>query len=164
MKKLGRNKDDGKIPMYEMVLDELKKPVLSVSGEVLTDGAMQAPEDIWEMAKSIGCDRKAEEEAYLLCMDSKGKPLGVFMLSRGSQSLSIFSVKAAITRALLSGASNIAIWHNHPSGNPTPSRDDKEVTKKMAEAGKLMETPLVDHVIVCDGSYYSFMKSGKLGG
>ncbi|MBQ7447980.1 MAG: JAB domain-containing protein, partial [Eubacterium sp.] len=59
-------------------------------------------------------------------------------------------------RALIRGAASIVLLHNHPSGVPTPSQEDMEVTKRVAACGEMLGIPLMDHIIIGDNRYYSF--------
>lgn len=59
-------------------------------------------------------------------------------------------------------AQNIAVAHNHPSGNPSPSRDDEALTRKIKEAARLMDIRLLDHIIIAHNQYYSFSENGLL--
>jgi DNA repair protein RadC len=64
--------------------------------------------------------------------------------------------------AIAEGAAGIIVAHNHPSGDPTPSADDRAVTRQLVDAGRLLDIPVYDHVIVTDGRYVSFVESGLL--
>ena len=64
--------------------------------------------------------------------------------------------------SLKHSAANIMVAHNHPSGDPKPSEDDLELTKRLAEAGKTMGVELMDHVIISKNSYFSFKEEGTL--
>ena len=64
--------------------------------------------------------------------------------------------------ALAHRAVSIILMHNHPSGDPTPSRDDKSVTDRVLKAGRLLEIQLLDHIVVGDGSYVSFCEQGYI--
>ena len=66
------------------------------------------------------------------------------------------------TAALLAHAASILATHNHPSGDPTPSPDDLDVTRRLAAAGEVLGIPLLDHIIIGDGRYYSFKEAGGL--
>lgn len=75
------------------------------------------------------------------------------------------SVRDVFQAALLCNAASIFVLHNHPSGDPTPSTEDKKVTKTLIQAGELMEVPLLDHVIVGEsGKYYSMKEDGRIEG
>jgi DNA repair protein RadC len=64
--------------------------------------------------------------------------------------------------ALLSNATVVALAHNHPSGNISPSKDDDMLTRKIAEACRTMRLHFLDHVIITDGDYYSYREQGKI--
>lgn len=64
--------------------------------------------------------------------------------------------------ALLSSAASVILLHNHPSGDPDPSAEDREVTRKLVEAERLLGVPVLDHVIVGDGAFYSFRERRAL--
>ena len=67
--------------------------------------------------------------------------------------------------AIISNAVNIILFHNHPSGDPAPSRKDEETTKKVREVGELLDIELLDHIIIGrNGAYYSFMENNGIGG
>jgi DNA repair protein RadC len=61
--------------------------------------------------------------------------------------------------ATIAGASAVALFHNHPSGDPTPSKDDVELTQRMVEAGEIVGIDVVEHIILADASYYSLRKA-----
>lgn len=105
-----------------------------------------------------------KENFVLIPVDTKLKPLGVFVITTGTINASLVSTRDVFQAALLCNAASIFVLHNHPSGDPTPSMQDKEITKKLIDAGKLMEIPLVDHVIVGENKYYSFKADGNASG
>lgn len=97
------------------------------------------------------------ENVCVLCLDTKNKPINYAIISTGDVNVSIVPIKSIFKVALLSNAFSIIILHNHPSGDLAPSNYDVEITKKIIEAGKVMELPLVDHIITgMNGNYYSF--------
>ena len=102
------------------------------------------------------------ERVLLLSIDSKGKVLRESEISKGSVNRSLVSVRSVMMEALDAEAVHLILMHNHPSGDPTPSRDDNELTKKLSESCKLMEIPLLDHIIIGDNLYYSYNESGFL--
>lgn len=108
-------------------------------------------------------DRMAEEHAYMVAVNAKQKPLGVFKISHGSIDATFLGAREIYTRALLIGACSIIVCHNHPSGDPSPSGEDIAATGEIQKAGELVGVALLDHVIVCSGTYYSFLEDGKLG-
>lgn len=108
---------------------------------------------------AFNADRQLEEYAYMVCMDTKCHPVGFFEVSHGSVCETIMSSKSIFQRALLSGAASIVIVHTHPSGEPTPSKADREVYEKIKEAGKLIDIELIDFIIIGDNCYHSFSEN-----
>ena len=98
----------------------------------------------------------------MICLNTKNKIIGVFELSHGNVNSSIFSVREMFQKALLANAVNIIVMHNHPSGDPTPSREDILVTERAKEAGKLIGIDILDHIIVGDGRYCSLKERGNI--
>ncbi|MCW3071308.1 MAG: repair protein [Bacteroidetes bacterium] len=88
--------------------------------------------------------------------------LGFSKISQGGLSGTVVDAKVVFQVALKANASSILLAHNHPSGNLKPSEADLMITKNIREAGKLMEIPLVDHIILTDEGYYSFADEGSL--
>lgn len=105
-------------------------------------------------------NKQAEEYLYMIAVDAKCKPIGFFEVSHGSVSNSIANPREIFIRALLCGAVQIILVHNHPSGDPTPGKDDFEVTEKIKSAGEIIGVPLVDHIILGKGNiFYSFKEA-----
>ena len=97
-----------------------------------------------------------EEYLYLICMTGRCKPICFFEVSHGTCNSSLAGCREILIRALLCGATNIIIIHNHPSGVPEPSREDIRVTRKIKEASDLIGINFCDHIIVGREGYYSF--------
>lgn len=102
------------------------------------------------------------ECVILLCLDSKGHLLKEVELSKGTVKASLLSPREVFVEAVKAEAVYIMLLHNHPSGDPSPSREDFEVTENIAKLGKLSDIPLLDHIIIGDNSYVSFKESGYL--
>lgn len=120
----------------------------------------------WQMYKAM-CDiyhlnRQAEEVLYLICLDVKLKIIGIHEVSRGTIDASLVNQRELFKRALLNNAAKIYVVHNHPSGECEPSNADFAVTNKIRNAADLLDIKLVDHLIIGDGTYYSFKEQGKL--
>lgn len=114
-----------------------------------------SPEKVYNLAKDLELLRAAEEYVYMLTLDNKNKATGLFEISHGTVNVSLLSPREIYIRALLAGATNIILFHNHPSGDVTPSKDDILATKRIKAAGELLGVELLDHLIVGD-KYYSF--------
>jgi DNA repair protein RadC len=102
------------------------------------------------------------EEAYVVLMNQNYKLIDTIRLSHGGITETAVDVRVIMKYALMNNATIIALAHNHPSGNNRPSRDDENLTKRVNEACRTMRIFLCDHIIVTDGSYYSFRDQGKL--
>jgi DNA repair protein RadC len=97
-----------------------------------------------------------------LFLNRANKLLGHTCASHGSTSNTLVDPKVIFEQALLQKARKIMLGHNHPSGNPRPSKADLIVTQKIKAAGELLEIELLDHIIISGEGYYSFSESGTL--
>lgn len=107
-------------------------------------------------------NRMAEEHAYMIAFNKKMSVLGVFEVSHGSIDFAIMNASDIYKRALLCGASRIVVIHNHPSGTPKPSEEDKMVCKKLCTVGDIIGINMEDFMIVGKDSYYSMREKGEL--
>ena len=96
------------------------------------------------------------EQVILVMTDGKNQFLKDCVLSSGTVNMSLISPREIFMTALKMQAVHILLVHNHPSGDPTPSRDDIEITTRIHEASQIMNIPLVDHIIIGDTTYMSF--------
>lgn len=102
------------------------------------------------------------EYFIVLCLDTKNQPTAINVCHIGSLNASIVHPREVLKPAITSNAASIIVAHNHPSNDPTPSREDIEVTKRLAEAGKIIGVELLDHVIVCSDSFVSLKEKGYI--
>lgn len=102
------------------------------------------------------------EECHLLLLDVKNQIIGHRLVSRGGISESTVDVRLILRHALVAGAPNIMLAHNHPSGNPLPSRQDDDLTLRVRQACKAVSLRLLDHIIVGDDTYYSYADENKI--
>lgn len=124
---------------------------------------MNNPKNIYMMMQILlHMDELAEEHCYMVALNSSCRVLGIFFISKGTVSLSPVSPREVFMRAMLIGAVQIILCHNHPSGSITPSDSDMELTKRIKEAGKLLNICLTDHIIIVKDSYLSFKESNLL--
>ena len=105
---------------------------------------------------------KDTEQLLLVLLDAKRHILNESVLSTGTFNATLISPRDICVRAMRNEASYIVILHNHPSGDPTPSRQDVLVTQKIKEVSDLVEIPLLDHIIIGDKRYTSFIQKGLL--
>ena len=104
----------------------------------------------------------AKEQFVVILLNNKNKVIGTEVVSEGSLSSSIVHPREVYAPAILHHAAAIMVAHNHPSGDPKPSTEDAEVTRMLARSGKVLGIPMIDHVIIGDGNYYSFLENEAL--
>jgi DNA repair protein RadC len=102
------------------------------------------------------------EEFHLLTLDAQNRITRDVLVTRGTLTSSIVHPREVFRAAIAEAAAGIIVAHNHPSGNPTPSADDRAVTRQLVEAGRLLDMPVYDHVIVGADGYFSFAEAGLL--
>lgn len=124
---------------------------------------MNSPETIASFAREfLRLHEETEEYLYMICMNTKLEMTSVFELSHGNVNSSIVGIREMFQKALLANAVSIAVIHNHPSGDPTPSREDVEITKRMVEAGKVVGVQVLDHIIIGRPRYSSLKEKGYM--
>ena len=104
----------------------------------------------------------AKEQFVVILLNNKNKVIGTEVVSEGSLSSSIVHPREVYAPAILHHAAAIMVAHNHPSGDPKPSTEDAEVTRVLVRSGKVLSIPMIDHVIIGDGNYYSFLENEAL--
>lgn len=107
--------------------------------------------------------RHARKEVFLaLLLDARHRLLRVERVSEGTLDSSVVHPREVFAPALREAAAAVVVAHNHPSGDPSPSAEDRHVTRRLAEAGRLVGVALLDHVIVGDPGFVSFRERGDL--
>lgn len=107
-------------------------------------------------------DRSDREHFVVLLLDTKHRILGINTVSIGILDASIVHPREVYKPAILTGANAIIVGHNHPSGDPTPSLEDVNVTKRLKEAGRIIGIELLDHIVVGSDSYVSLVERGLM--
>lgn len=150
-----------RINFYEARLSKDNRTMLVKEKGVNYDsGKLNSPEDIvLMMRKLLHVEQMAEEHCYMIAMNSSCKVLGVFFISKGTVNVSLVTPRELYIRALLAGAVQIVLCHNHPSGNAIPSEQDIAITQKIKEAGEMININLADHIIIGSNSYLSFKEA-----
>jgi len=103
-----------------------------------------------------------QEEFKIMLLNRANKVLGIANISSGGIAGTVADPKLIFAAALKAGCSSIIIAHNHPSGNLTPSEADIKLTCKLREAGKFLDLPVLDHLIITAEAFYSFADEGVL--
>ena len=117
------------------------------------------PEDVVDICRTLlRLDKQTEEQVYCFCLDTKSV-IGFFQVSTGNATQAFVDPRVVFCKALLVGATRIVLVHNHPSGDSNPSEEDKLMTTRMAEGGKLLNVILEDSVIIGEHSFFSFLEN-----
>ena len=126
----------------ETVAEESQKP------------AIKSPEDVATIVRSQ-LKGKKREHFLVLCLDTRNRLINYKPVSMGSLDTSVVHPREVFKEAISSSAASVIFVHNHPSGDPEPSKEDIELTKRLAKAGEIVGIDVLDHIIVCDRSYLS---------
>jgi DNA repair protein RadC len=122
---------------------------------------INSTDDVVQAIKPMIADLN-KEFFIALYLNTKNGILKQEIISIGSLNANVVHPREIFKTACMISASSIIVAHNHPSGDPTPSREDIEITKKLYEAGKMMGIEVLDHVIIGYDRYYGFKESGQL--
>ena len=122
---------------------------------------ISSPKDAYEMVKEQleGLDR---EQFIIACLNTKNEPTNISVVSVGTLNKAIVHPREVFKTAILSNAASIMAFHNHPSGETTPSQQDIQLTNRLYEAGELLGIKLLDHLIIGDGTFTSLKEKGYL--
>ncbi len=123
----------------------------------------RSPRDVF-LFMQPHAEREAIETFWILALDTQGHILfdSPIVITRGILNSSLVHPREVFRAAIVAGAAGVILVHNHPSGDPTPSADDRAVTQQLVATGKLLDLPVHDHVIVGSSSYASFAELGLL--
>jgi DNA repair protein RadC len=122
---------------------------------------IREPEDVVRLFRDRLRDLQVEE-FHLLALDSQSQVLREVLVTRGLLNSSLVHPREVFRAAIAEAAAGIIVVHNHPSGDPTPSAEDRAVTQQLAAAGRLLDLPLYDHVIIAGDRFVSFATNGLL--
>lgn len=122
---------------------------------------IRSSKDVYQYIKPKLLDQPVEQ-FWIICLNRANKIIGSRMISHGGVTGTVADPKIIFKFALNDLASGIILIHNHPSGNLKPSHADKKLTQKMVESGRLLEIPVLDHLIFTDEAYFSFADEGLL--
>ena len=98
----------------------------------------------------------------ILCLSTKDRVIGYHEVSRGTLDTTLVHPREVFKAAILANAAAIILTHNHPSGDPTPSADDVALTQRLVEAGRLLGVDVLDHIVIGDGAWVSFVELGRI--
>jgi DNA repair protein RadC len=119
-----------------------------------------SPKDVWEELKDLRNHKK--EHFVIFYLDTRNQEIKRETISIGSLNANLVHPREVFEPAVRNLAAQIILAHNHPSGDPEPSRDDLEITKKLVEAGKILGIEVIDHIIVAKNGFLSFKNEGLI--
>lgn len=122
---------------------------------------IRGPEDAYEIVR-LELENSPAEKFLVLLLTTKNTIIGTSIVACGTLNAALVHPREVFQRAILSNAAGVIVAHNHPSGNPSPSQEDISLTAKLAESGKILDIPVLDHVIVGDCSYVSLKEKGMM--
>lgn len=127
-----------------------------------------SPFDGYKLIQTVlNLQEEATERFGIICLNTKNRIVGIHILHIGNINSSIVCPRTAFQHALLNNAASIIMFHNHPSGDPSPSSEDIAVTKRFEEAGNILGIRVLDHMIIGDkevhrDGWYSMKEKGYL--
>jgi DNA repair protein RadC len=122
---------------------------------------VRAPEDVAALLGPRLRDLTVEE-FHVLALDSQSRVRRDVLVTRGLLNSALVHPREVFRAAIAEAAAGIIVVHNHPSGDPAPSPEDQAVTRQLVEAGRLLDLPVYDHVIVAGDRFLSFVNAGLL--
>jgi len=134
-----------------------RKAALAGKGEVFE---IEGPGDVMRLLDISRSEKR--EHFYAILLNSANLVMRKALIHIGTLTMSIVGPREIFREAVRDGASSIIVAQNHPSGDPTPSPEDIEVTKELVKAGKLLDIPVLDHVIIGHGCYRSLSEMGLM--
>jgi len=122
-----------------------------------------SPKSVYEFMKPYA-DVEPAETFWVICLDMQHKAINGSprVITRGILNSSLVHPREVFRVAIADGAAAIVLVHNHPSGNPTPSADDRLITEQLVASGNLLDIPVHDHIICGENVYTSFAEAGML--
>lgn len=144
-------------------LPEVRVRLVSGPDSLYSQSPITGPEDAVRLLQGLMKDLD-REMICVVSLDQRNRPINYSISSIGTINQTIASVRDSYKAAILSNAASVILAHNHPSGIIEPSKEDFDVTSKFTEAGRLLDVPLLDHVIIGAGNtmFYSFKEHGSL--
>ncbi len=142
-----------------MALQVLIKRLVTTSSKKITK--ISNPQDVYNYLKPLTYGQKREHFITIM-LDTKNKIIKSEVISIGTLNASLVHPREVFNECIRMSACSLIIAHNHPSGVATPSLEDRNITQRLVEAGKIIGISVVDHIIVADNDYYSFKENGEI--
>ena len=143
------------IPLYRVTL--VRESTIDFEDRPIFTSAA----DVDRVMRGISADSDREIFSVVL-LSAKHRIIGVNVVSMGSLTATLVHPREVFKPAILANAAALILCHNHPSGDPTPSQEDLEITRRLRSGAEILGIRLLDHVILGDGTYLSFADTGRL--
>ena len=152
--------DKKKIPAKRVDIVSLK--LVKESSVLYETRKISNPYDAYRLAKNFLVDSD-REKFVVVCLDTKNQPVSIEIVSIGTVNSAMVHPREVFKLAVLSNASKIICFHNHPSGNTNFSKEDEVITNRLKKCGEILGIELVDHIVVGDDDkYFSFEENFKM--
>lgn len=132
-----------------------------VTESAMQKGQVVSSRDAYELIHS-GMRDLMQEAFWIILLDRRSRLISIEEIHIGGMSSMVVDPKIVFQKALERKACSVILAHNHPSGSPSPSNEDIRLTEKMRTAGSFIDIKVLDHIIIGDGSFYSFADEGKI--
>jgi len=146
--------------LLHMIIYETKQVYTKVGNIDATN--LDCPQKVYDYMYGAFDSNPLQEQVFVILLNRKNVPISREQVTIGTTSSCLLDPSTVFRPAILAGASAIILSHNHPSGDPTPSSADMRITKKIKEAGKVLDIDVLDHVIIGEDSCYSFSDKGLI--
>ncbi len=145
-------------------VNHLNEITLEYTKRLFSNTGVKCSSDAANVAREIYGNTNSKidlkEYFFVICLNRANEIIGYHKISEGGVSQTVVDTRLIFATALKCLASGMILVHNHPSGNLKPSEIDKELTKKISQAGKLFDITVLDHIIITSESYHSFVDNG----
>lgn len=147
-----------RINIYSLKQVKEKGALYNIDSKKIT-----SPKEAYSIINTVlDLENEAVEKFGILSLTTKNEIAGIHIISVGSLNTSIVHPREVFKAAIMNNSSALILFHNHPSGDPTSSREDIEVTKRLTEAGKILGIDVLDHVIIGEDKYFSLKDKGLI--
>ena len=134
-------------------IENVRIKLVKESAGLYCNNYISSPEDAAEIAAKFFEDMSSDREIFaVMLLNTKNRVIGINVVSVGSLTASVVHPREVFKAACLANAANIILTHNHPSGDPAPSKEDISITSRLVQAGRLMDIPVLDHIVIGDNT------------
>jgi len=143
----------------EGAIPEVRCRLVRETPSAQTPDRIRGPGDVFRFISKL-LDGDPQENFVVIHLNTQHRPVSFERITRGILDASLIHPREVFRGAILASAAGIILAHNHPSGDPTPSPEDRTVTRQLTTAGEIIGIPVLDHVVVGEGRYVSISEEG----